>query len=573
MNSPASDHVIAASPIGVVKSDDDIHLAWREPDNQLGTHEAENFLDDAVAHSSRAVAKHPRSPRARTNLGVALMNADQIDEAIGEFELALSIDSSHYPALAHLMTARFRRGEVDQAERLAASLRQQFPTDTVSQIMLACIAVRNGQSERAVAVLEEAIRLDPKSPLPRYLLGMVLMAHHQHSKAITQMRAATRLDPHSAAFQRGLGVVYAVHGDLRRAARAFKTSLALSPYAVESVCGLAKILMKQGDTESAIQLLSDYLSRHRDDQVVQELLAQAYRTQRDFTQVKRHLLRALSSLEGDHSPDAVTERARLMNNLGVACLSLSDLSVAQQWFRRSLDLVPHPIAFRNLHEVCIKLHDSKSVRQVLNQWVGNFPQDDEVNVLLAIKHAEDGDRPRGIRELRELINRGVVTPRSLGGLGALLSDDEGRLDEALEVLREAHDRFPDETGIVNNLAYVHLMRGEPSEARKVLEIVNVAERNSSVYLTATWGLLKLWEGDLSEAVELYQSASELASSLGKRVLALTARQKMHLELARHFLRIGNRQKAAIEVRKGLSIGGNSKYKESLHGIHDRLLTA
>lgn len=155
----------------------------------------------------------------------------------------------------------------------------------------------------------------------------------------------------------------------------------------------------------------------------------------------------------------------------------------------------------------------------------------------------------------------------------MLSDDEGRLDEALEVLREAHDRFPDETGIVNNLAYVHLMRGEPSEARKVLEIVNVAERNSSVYLTATWGLLKLWEGDLSEAVELYQSASELASSLGKRVLALTARQKMHLELARHFLRIGNRQKAAIEVRKGLSIGGNSKYKESLHGIHDRLLTA
>ncbi len=573
VNSPASDHFIAAGPIDVVKSDDEFHLAWREPGYQVRTREAENFLDDAVARSSRDVDKHPSSPRARTNLGVALMNADQVDEAIREFELALTIDPSHYAALAHLMTARFRRGEVDQAKRLAASLRQQFPADTVGPIMLACIAVRHGQSERAVVVLEDAIRSNQKSPLPRYLLGMVLMARHQNRKAIAHLKAATRLDPHSAAFQRGLGVVYAVHGDLTRAARAFKTSLALSPYAVESICGLAKILMKQGDAESAIQLLSDYLSRHGDDRVVQELLAQAYRTERHFGEVRRHLLQALRSLEGDESPGAVTECARLMNNLGVACLSLSDLTTAEQWFRRSLDLVPHPTAFKNLHEVCLELHGSKSVRQVVDQWLDNCPQDDDVQVLAAINHAEDGDRQHGIRELRELINRGVVTPRALSGLGALLSDDEGSLDEALDVLREAHDRFPEETGILNNLAYVHLMRGEPNEARKVLENVKVEDCKSSVYLTATWGLLKLWEGDLSAAVEFYSSAAKLASSLGKRMLARTARQKMHLELARHFLLEGDRQKAATEAKKGLLIRGNSKYQESLRHIHDRLLTA
>ena len=573
VNSPASNLFIVVGPIDVVKSDDHIDLAWREPDYHTQIPEAENFLDDAVARSERDVDKHPESSRARTNFGVALMNADRVDEAIVEFESALRIDPSHYAALAHLVTARFRQGEVDQAEHLAASLRQRFPTDTVGPIMLACIAVRHGQSEQAVAALEDAVRLDQKSPVPRYLLGMVLMTRHQDSKAIANLKAATRLEPRSPVFQRGLGVVYAMHGDLPRAVRAFKTSLVLDPSAVESVSGLAKILMQQGDTESAIQLLSDHLSGHGNDRVVQELLAQAYRTQQQFDKVRRHLLQALGSLEEGKSPEAVKERARLMNNLGAACLSRSDLKKAEQWFRKSLDLVPHPTAFQNLHGVCLKLDDTKSARHVLNQWLDNCPQDEDAQVLVAANHAEDGNRERGIRELRELIKRGVITPSALSGLGVLLSDDEGSLDEALAVLIEARNRFPKVTGILNNLAYVHLMRGEPSEARKVLESVEVGDRENSVYLAATWGLLKLWEGDLTKAVELYNSAASLASSLRRKTLAKNAKRKMHLELARHFLRVGDRQEAAIEARKGLSIRGSFKYQESLRHIHDTLLTA
>ena len=573
VNSPESNLFVAAGPIDVVRSDDHIDLAWPEPAYETLTHEGERFLADAVARSKRDVDKHPDSPRARMNLGLALMNADQLDRAIVEFESALVIDPAHYSALAHLMTARFRRGEVDQAEGLAASLRQQFPTDTVGPIMLAWIAMRRGQSQRAVAELEDAVRLDQKSPLPRYLLGMVSMARQQERKAIAHLKAATRLDPRSPVFQRGLGVVYAVHGDLKRAVRAFKTSLALDPNALESVCGLAKVLMQQGSAESAIQLLSDHLARHGNDRVVDELLAQAYRTQQEFRLAQNHLLRALRSLGDDESREALSERARLMNNVGIACLSRSDLGAAEKWFRQSLDLMPHPTAFQNLHATYLTLSNVKSARRVLNEWFDKYPENNDVQVLVAVNRAEEGDRERGICELRELIKRGVVTPEALGGLGALLSDDEGSLDAALAVLREARDRFPEETVILNNLAYVHLMRGEPREARKVLESLGVEDREHSVYLTATWGLLLLWEGDLSGAVEFYESAAKLASSFGRRVLARTARQKMHLELARHFLREGDRQQAGIEAEKGLLIRCGSKYEKSLRDIYEKLPTA
>ena len=573
VNSPASNLLIAAGPIDVVKSDDHVDLEWGEPDYKTLTHEEESFVTNAVARSERDVEKHPDSPRAITNLGVALINAEQLDKAIVAFESALAFDPTHYGALAHLMMVQFRRGEVDQAESIAVSLRQRFPTDAVGPIMLARIAMLRGRYQRAVAELEDAVRLDQKSALPRYLLGMVSLACQQERKAITHLKAATRLDPYSPVFQRALGVVYAVHGDLKRAVRAFKTSLVLDPNASESVRGLAKILMEQGSTESAIQLLSVYLARHGNDRVVQELLAQAYRTQQKFRLARNHLLGALKSLDNDESPEAVSERARLMNNIGVRCLSRSDLQPAERWFRQSLDLVPHPTAFLNLHETYLRIGDAKSVRRVLDEWFEKCPEDYDVQVLLAVNRAEGGDRDRGICELRELIKRGVVTLGAFSGLGALLADDDDSLDEALAVAREARDRFPDETGILNNLAYVHLMRGEPREAREVLEGIGVEDLQNSVYLTATWGLLLLWERDLSGAVECYESAANLASSLGNKMLAKAARQKMHLELARHYLREGDWLQARKEAQNGMLVRSGSKYQRSLRDLLTKLPTA
>jgi len=42
------------------------------------------------------------------------------------FEAALKVEGFHYPAMAHLASARFLRDELPEAEQLAASLREHF---------------------------------------------------------------------------------------------------------------------------------------------------------------------------------------------------------------------------------------------------------------------------------------------------------------------------------------------------------------------------------------------------------------------------------------------------------------
>jgi tetratricopeptide (TPR) repeat protein len=172
-----------------------------------------------------------------------------------------------------------------------------------------------------------------------------------------------------------------------------------------------------------------------------------------------------------------------------------------------------------------------------------------------------------------LIETGTGGPAPYSAVGALLSDQNGDLDKAIKVLKAGYQKYPRDSSIANNLAYVHLMRGEPAEARQILEKLSSEEIASSVFLTATWGLLRLWEGDISNAVRYYSAAQGLARQRGRPRLAQTARQKMHLELARHFLRLGDGNRASAEAKQGLSVGGSTKYKEELRVLRDRLLSA
>ena len=332
-------------------------------------------------------------------------------------------------------------------------------------------------------------------------------------------------------------------------------------------------MIRRGDLDSAADVLSGHLSQHGVDQVAQELLAHVYRKQAHYPAVKRHLLKALNSLEGDPSSKGISERARLMNNVGAACVSIGDLEEAADWFARSLAAAPGPIAFENLHDLNYERGDLGACRQMLLRWLEIFPEDRTAALLTAINHAEAGDRESGIEELTQLIQSGSTDPRAYAALGYLLTDHQRDLETAVQVLSTGFENFPTDVGIENNLAYVHLMRGEPEHARRVLEGLKQKEIEDSIYLTATWGLLRLWEGDVAAAVHCYRAAGEKARQEGRRQLAKRVNQKMHLEMARYHLRLNEPQSAAREVKLGLATGGDGQYREDLKRLGEKLLTS
>ena len=573
VNSPTLNPFVTPGSVAFVKSDDHFDLKWTDERRTAPTPSAIKLADEFVARSRQDAKRHSASPRALTNLGVALMAAGEVDEAIEAFEATLKLDDRHFPALAHLARLRLLRDELPEAEQFATKLRELFPRDAVAPLLLGCIALRRGHANHAVREITAAAKLDKGSALAHYLLGMVLLGMRRNRDAIANLRKATRLDNRSPTLQRGLGVAYASCGDLARAIRSLRVSLVLDPGAPETVHALGRVLMQHGDTESAVYLLTSFVDRNPGDRVGQELLAQGYKKQDEHRAVRRHLQRALEGLEGDDSAESAIERARLMNNIGVACASFGALSEAERWYGKALETAPHPISFRNLFGIYSERQETQAARRVLNRWLEVFPDDDEGALRLAIQRTETDDAARGLSELRRLTKSVGVSARAYAALGYVLSDSLPEMDTAIEILEEGYEQFPRDTAIANNLAYVYLMSDMASEARRVLEQIGREDVESSVYLIATWGLLLLWEGNLADARRHYDQAVALAKQKGLNILAQTARQKMHLELARYYLRVDNPQLAGSEIREGLAIRGKKRYQEDLRQLRDRLVSA
>ena len=128
----------------------------------------------------------------------------------------------------------------------------------------------------------------------------------------------------------------------------------------------------------------------------------------------------------------------------------------------------------------------------------------------------------------------------------------GDFDKALSVAKAGSERYPRVPGLINNLAYVYLELGRVSEARAALESIR---RPTELHaeMIATHGLLRLWEGDFNGARELYKRAAQKASESGNKELARKVRQKLHLELAKAFVRRGDFRSAKEEIQRGLAV--------------------
>jgi tetratricopeptide (TPR) repeat protein len=230
-----------------------------------------------------------------------------------------------------------------------------------------------------------------------------------------------------------------------------------------------------------------------------------------------------------------------------------------QRFERSIAVHPafDPIPYHNLAR--FYLHDRRFTQamKVLDSCKEIFPDDHERPPLQSVILAEQNRDDEAIDLLQGEIATGNASPASYAVLGWHLTDLRADLGGAENVLREGLKRYPQNALLINNLAYVLLTFGHALEARKVLTSLPFAERNLKldeiVSLTATWGLLHLWEGDLASGKEYYERAEKLSRESGQAFLTATVRKKMHLELARAFLRRNEIEAARAEIARGLSI--------------------
>jgi tetratricopeptide (TPR) repeat protein len=154
----------------------------------LFEHALESTQDNHMAHS---------------NLGIAFLGQNDLDEAIGHFHKALEIKPTHAGVHTNLGIALRRKGMLDEALEHSIRSVQINPDLAETHNNLGISLFQKGRVEEALQEFREALKLKPDYTTCYYNLGVVLENQNRREEAAESFRQVLRLDPgHSQAKQR-----------------------------------------------------------------------------------------------------------------------------------------------------------------------------------------------------------------------------------------------------------------------------------------------------------------------------------------------------------------------------------
>jgi protein O-mannosyl-transferase len=141
------------------------------------------------------IAENPGSWMAQNNLGIALVQRAQIDEAFEHYDKAIELNPAYGEAYYNRANALLRAQRVDEAIAQYEKALELEPRITAAHANLAAIFLRRGQLDEAIARFEKAVELENGNATYHALLADALRRAGRVEEAQTHLRKAAELDP------------------------------------------------------------------------------------------------------------------------------------------------------------------------------------------------------------------------------------------------------------------------------------------------------------------------------------------------------------------------------------------
>ena len=187
--------------------------------------EARESFERAV----RLQAHYPGTlPNAWNNLGLLAAREGRTEEAIQDFQRALTMDPDHLIALQNLGNA-YRQGK---------------------------------RWEDAKSVLQRALQLSPENPEANYGLGMVFAQLNDTEHAYEYLQKALAARPAYPEALNNLGILYLRTQRRDKAESSFRESIRVAPAFDQAYLNLARLYAIEGDTQKARAVLLQLLKQH-----------------------------------------------------------------------------------------------------------------------------------------------------------------------------------------------------------------------------------------------------------------------------------------------------------------------
>ena len=466
---------IAASVIASLSVDSCLQTAYWRNSESLWTHALACTSDNFIAHN---------------NLGNALLQKGNVEEAIAHFQKALEINPNYTIAHNNLGNALIRKGSVDEAIAHYQRALQITPDSAEAHNNLGGALLQKGNVDEAIAHYQKALQINPDYAGAHNNLGNALLQRGSVDEAIAHYQRALQIAPDYAEAHNNLGGALLQKGKVDEAITHFQKALQINPDYAEAHYNLGNALLPKGSVDEAIvhfqralQIKPDYAEAHNN-------LGNALLKRGSVDEAIAHYQKALQI-----NPD----NAEAHNNLGNALLQKGKVDEAIAHYQKALQLTPdNAEAHNNLGNALLQMGK-------LDEAIAHFQKALQIKPDYAEAH----------------INLGNVLIR------------KGSVDEAIAHYQKALQINPDYAEAMNNLACV-LATCPQASLRNGKQAVELAQRANQLtgdgnpVVLGTLAAAYAEAGRFPEAVATAQRALQLAETQSNTALADALRSQLKL---------------------------------------------
>ena len=189
------------------------------------------------------------------------------------------------------LSLHYQNGQFDEAEKLALSFTERFPTHVYGWKILGATLKQTGRSQESLVPLQKVATLSPGDAAAHSNLGVVLKELERLEEAEASYRQAIALKPDYPAAHNNLGMTLTELGRLDEAEATCRQAIALKPDYAEAHYNLGNVLQEQdrfkeaeASYRQAIAFKPDFAEAHSNLGVVLNELDRLDEAERSYKQ-------------------------------------------------------------------------------------------------------------------------------------------------------------------------------------------------------------------------------------------------------------------------------------------------
>jgi serine/threonine-protein kinase len=407
-----------------------------------------------------AQRRHPNDVWLALLLGQALEKLARAPEAIRYYMMARALRPQSAHRLAHALSFH---GETEEAVAVFRDLIRLSPANPRHHVCLAETLRSRGRAreadqtvDAAIAAARDAIRLDPDDPGLHTVLGIALDERGQPDQAIAEYREVIRLRPDDASAHAHLGHTLGKEGHDQEAIAELRAAIRLLPDDHQAHLFLGQVLDHQGRPDEAIAELRTAIRLQPDHAVPHFNLGHTLFHQGRVDEALAEYREAVR-LQPDNA-------AALCNLGAILCDFKRDYGAAIASFRAAIRYQPGDVtAHYNLGNALVQSRRLEEAIAAYRAAIRLRPDHAHLHYVLGLTLADQGKHEPAIAAYREAIRLRPGLAHVHYHLGNALVG-AGRSDAAITEYRETIRLKPDFAEPHCNLAQQLRRQGRYAES-------------------------------------------------------------------------------------------------------------